>query len=401
MSDSSTAAPGKLRVLLALPDLQDLGVQHDVRALLHHWDRERFTPALLVHKREGAFADQFPPTQETIEVDKLIPDVRGARILLRVLGYARAFRQFRPHAVISFVPYSNLAALYARPISGVRFGLAVSEHAHVTASMRDPEAFYGAFLWFYRRRFSALYNQRADKVKCIAEESRRDLIEHHGVRAEQTCLIYNPVEIDEVQKLALEPATHPWFESEETARVPLIVNVGRLSWQKRQDLLLTAFARLRAKRPVRLALVGRGPWLQRLEHQAAQLGISDDVVFLGFQRNPWRFLARASLFALSSDWEGLPCVLTEAMCLRKPVVSTRCPSGPAEMLLDGDGGLLVPCGDADALAAAMQDVLTRPEAARARVETAYAALGRFRPETVTPQYQALAEEIARRVGAWP
>jgi glycosyltransferase involved in cell wall biosynthesis len=391
----------RLRVILCIPDLQDLGVQHDIRALLRHWDRERFEPILLVHKREGAFADQFPPEQETVEVDKLIPDLRGARVLLRVLGYARAFRKLRPHAVISFVPYTNLAAMYARPLSGVRFGLAVSEHAHVTASMEDPEAFHGAFLWFYRRRFAALYNQRADRVKCIAEESRLDLVQRHGVRAEQTCLIHNPVEIEEVQALGAQPAGHPWFEPEGRAQAPVVINVGRLAWQKRHDLLLEAFALLRAQRPARLALVGRGPWQPKLEQQAKDLGIAGDVLFLGFQKNPWRFMAKADALALSSDWEGLPCVLTEAMALKLPIVSTRCPSGPTEMLLEGKGGLLVPCRDPSALASGLAEVLTDRPAAAARAEVAWAALDRFRPETVTPQYEALAEEVARKALAWP
>lgn len=395
-----TGAPEKLRVLLAIPTLEDLGVQHDIRALLNHWNRDRFHVALLVHKREGAFADQFKPDEEMIEVDKLIPDLRGARVLLRVLGYARAFRQFKPHAVISFVPYTNLASVYARPLSGQRFGLVVSEHAHVTASMLDKEAFHGAFLWFYRRHFQALYNQSADKVKCIAGESLRDLIDHHGILASQTCLIHNPVEIEEVQALGQEAAGHPWFEEAERAKVPLVVCVGRLAAQKRQDVLLEAFAQVRKVRQARLAFVGRGPWLERLEQQAKRLGIADEVVFLGFQRNPWRFMAKAAVVALSSDWEGLPCVLTEAMALRTPVVSARCPSGPAEMLLEGKGGLLVPCRDPAALAAGILDVLGDPAAARARVEVAYAALDRFRPERVTPQYEALAEEVARKAGVW-
>jgi glycosyltransferase involved in cell wall biosynthesis len=396
-----SAAAGKLRVLLTIPALEDLGVQHDIRALLNHWNRDKFHVALLVHKREGAFADQFRPDEEMIEVDRLIPDVRGARVLLRVLGYARAFRQFKPHAVISFVPYTNLASMYARPLSGQKFGLVVSEHAHVTASMLDAEAFHGAFLWFYRRRFSALYNHSADKVKCIAEESRRDLVDHHGILDAQTCLIHNPVEIEEVQHLGKEPAGHPWFEEAARAQVPLIVNVGRLAAQKRQDVLLEAFAQVRKTRPARLAFVGRGPWLERLEEQARRLGVAQDVVFLGFQRNPWRFMAKAAVLALSSDWEGLPCVLTEAMALRTPVVSARCPSGPSEMLLEGKGGLLVPCRDPAALAAGILDVLENPATAAARVETAYQALDRFRPERVTPQYEALAEEVARKAGVWP
>lgn len=384
----------KTRVMLAIPDLQDLGVQHDVRCLMKFWDRDRYEPLMLVHRREGAFAEQFPSDTPTMEVDAFIPDVPRARVLLRLAGYVRALRKFRPHAVISFVPITNLSLAYARPLSGVPFGLAVSEHAHVTASMRDPEAFQGAFLWYYRRRFTDVYNRRADLVKCIAEESRQDLIGHHGIAASKTRLIHNPVDMEEVTRLASDPVDHPWFDAEERRRVPVLINVGRLQHQKRQDLLLEAFARVRARRPARLALVGRGSHRSALEAQAARLGIASDVLFVGFQRNPWRYMAKSSLLVMSSEWEGLPCVLTEAMTLGLPIVSTSCPSGPTEMLLGGRAGRLVPVGDVDALTRSIEDALDAPDETRRLAEVASANLDRFRPEPVTRQYEALADELA-------
>jgi len=384
----------KIKVLLAVPELQDLGVQHDVRCLMRHWDRERFEPIMLLHRRSGAFADQFPPELASVQVDERIPDIRGARVVLRLLGYARVFRELRPDAVISFVPYTNLACAWARPLSGWDFGLAVSEHAHVTASMRDPEAFNGAFLWLYRRVFPQVYNQRADLVKCIAEESRQDLIQNFGIRPDRTRLIYNPVDFDEVRQLGRAGAEHPWFEDDERAKIPVIINVGRLCGQKRQDLLLRAFAIVRKSLPARLALIGRGAHQARLEVLADTLGIREDVVFLGFQRNPWRFIARSALLALASDWEGLPCVITEAMALSIPVVSTRCPSGPAEMLLEGAAGVLSRVGDADDLARAILETLADPVVTRRRTATATEHLRRFDPGTVTRSYEALAEELA-------
>lgn len=387
----------KLRVMLIIPDLQDLGVQHDVRCLMKYWDRSAFEPLMVVHKREGAFAEQFPAGTETLEVDRFVPDIRKARVLLRIAGYARAFRTVRPDAVISFVPITNLTSAWARPLSRVRFGLAVSEHAHVSASMLDAEAFQSAFFWYYRRTFPSIYNERADLVKCIAEESRRDLVDNHGIVESRTRLIYNPVDMDEIRHLSRESVEHPWFDPIERARVPVVLNVGRLSYQKRQDLLLDAFALLRREHRVRLAFVGRGAHLDRLRAKARALGIDADVAFLGFQRNPWKFMAKSSLLAMASQWEGLPCVLTEAMTLRLPIVATRCPSGPTEMLLDGRAGLLVPTDDSEALARAMAQVIDDPQGARERVEEAAAHLGRFEPASVTRKYERLAKELAESV----
>ncbi len=386
----------KIRVLLCIPDLEDLGVQHDIRCLMKYWNQDEFEPVMLLHKRQGAFADQFSVDMRSIEVDDYIVDVRGVRILHRVWGYARAFRQFRPHAVISFVPYSNFASVLARRLSGMKFGLAVSEHAHVSASLRDPQSFPGWFGKFYRKWFPHIYNSLTDSVKCIAEESRQDLIKTWGISASQTRLIHDPVDFDEVRKLGDEPCDEPWLQPHLVAEVPTLVNVGRVKGQKRHDLLIRAFALARRDRRLRLIVVGRGSEVEidALMQLARELGVGDDVKFVGFQRNPWRFMKRASMLVMSSDWEGLPCVLTEAMCLGLPIVSTQCPSGPAEMLVNGAAGLLTPVGEAEPMAAAILSALADPEATANRVKVALDNLYRFAPGPVTRQYEALAIEMA-------
>jgi glycosyltransferase involved in cell wall biosynthesis len=110
----------------------------------------------------------------------------------------------------------------------------------------------------------------------------------------------------------------------------------------------------------RLGILGEGGGRSNLEALIGELGLSDRVALLGFRDNPYAFLARARLFVLSSAWEGSPNVLTEAMALGVPVVSTDCPSGPFELLDGGRYGPLVPVGDADALAHAMQRTLAHP-----------------------------------------
>src|SRR5690606_37626457 len=133
---------------------------------------------------------------------------------------------------------------------------------------------------------------------------------------------------------------------------PVLVAAGRLVPQKNFPLLLAAFAQLRAQRPARLLILGEGRERPRLEAAAHELGIAADVALPGHVDNPYAAYARASLFVLSSDWEGLPTVLIEALACGCPIVATDCPSGPAEILQGGRYGSLVPMGDAAALAQA-------------------------------------------------
>ena len=183
---------------------------------------------------------------------------------------------------------------------------------------------------------------------------------------ERVHTIYNPVVTGDLDRKAREPVEHPWIGGDGP---PVILAAGRLSAQKDFSTLLVAFARLLTRRPARLVVLGKGKRKPRLVSLARRLGVAEHVDFPGFADNPYAFMARASLFVLSSWYEGLPTVLIEAMACGCPVVSTDCLYGPREILEDGKHGPLVPVGDAEALAAAMArtlDAPPRPEALRER-----------------------------------
>jgi glycosyltransferase involved in cell wall biosynthesis len=133
----------------------------------------------------------------------------------------------------------------------------------------------------------------------------------------------------------------------------MIISCGRLTPQKDFHTLLRAFALLRRETPSRLVILGEGPEREKLEALIRSLGIEDCAALFGFEENPYKYIARARLFVLSSISEGLPTVIIEAMALGTPVVSTDCPSGPAE-LLAAHPERLAPLGDPDSLAATMK-----------------------------------------------
>lgn len=126
---------------------------------------------------------------------------------------------------------------------------------------------------------------------------------------------------------------------------------------KSYDTLIRAFARLRKTLQARLIIAGEGPERATLEELAKSLGVVDDVDMPGFVQNPFAYMSRASVFVLSSTYEGLPNALIEAMACGCPVVSTNCPSGPEEILRGGKYGHLVPVHDIEAMARAIELVL--------------------------------------------
>ena len=111
-----------------------------------------------------------------------------------------------------------------------------------------------------------------------------------------------------------------------------------------------------------------------LEQEIVRRGLSGAVDLLGFEANPHRRMREADVYVLTSDYEGLPNALIEAQSLGLPAVSTRCPSGPDEIIQDGTTGLLAPVGDAVAISELLDRLLSRPEATRAMGQAAAARM---------------------------
>jgi glycosyltransferase involved in cell wall biosynthesis len=204
----------------------------------------------------------------------------------------------------------------------------------------------------------------ADGIVSVSKGVGDDVSSVTGLPLERITTIYNPIMVHEILEKSQVPPDHPWFIPNAP---PVILGVGRLVPQKDFPCLMKAFRRLRSVRRARLVILGEGRLRGELETLAKTLGISQDVSFTGFTQNPYAFMARASVLALSSAWEGFGNVIGEALACGCPVVSTDCPSGPAEVLKNGAFGTLVPVGNDKALAEAILAVLDKPpEKARLR-----------------------------------
>ena len=175
-----------------------------------------------------------------------------------------------------------------------------------------------------------------------------------GLSPARIRVINNPVISDELLQAAQQPVQHPFFDAD---NVPVVLGVGRLTEQKDFSTLIRAFDILRENTPARLIILGDGEERPALENLIRSSGLQDMVDLFGFELNPFAFMKKASVFVLSSKWEGLPGVLIQALACDCPVISTDCLSGPAEILKHGQYGHLVPVGDAEAIASAIASVL--------------------------------------------
>jgi glycosyltransferase involved in cell wall biosynthesis len=175
-----------------------------------------------------------------------------------------------------------------------------------------------------------LFFNKSLKVISVSKRSAKDLVENFGIEEKKIKVIYNPLNVKEIQHLTLEPLE---VEYQEIFKKAVIITVGRLMKQKSQWYLIRAFKGVKDKVPeAQLVILGTGKLESELKHITRDLGLERDIHFLSWQQNPFKFLARARAFVLSSLWEGLPYVLLEAMACGLPIISADCKSGPREIL---------------------------------------------------------------------
>lgn len=279
----------------------------------------------------------------------------GVRHTVQALpGLIRYLGREKPAVLLAAKDRAIRTAIVARSWSGHRVRLAGKLETNLSAALahRSPLARMVRTYpmhWLYPQLDVLIVNARG-----VAE----DALQLTGLPLERIHVIHNPVITDAVYRQSHAVVAHPWFND---PAIPVILGAGRLTRQKDFATLIQSFARLLERRQARLVILGEGRERPLLEQLIREAGIGAHVWLAGHVDNPYAYMARASLFALSSRWEGLPNVLAEAMALGIPVVSTDCPSGPDEILAGGRLGQLVAVGDSEALATALFDALANPQ----------------------------------------
>lgn len=288
----------------------------------------------------------------------------------------RYLQQERPAALLSALHFTNEIAVLAKRLARVPTRVVVCEQNTLSKRSRHETKLSKRLTpWLARFTYPS-----ADAVVAVSKGVARDLSQTLGLPEHRMQVIYNPAVTPELAAKAQEPVEHPWFAPGEP---PVILGVGKLEPQKDFPTLIRALAEVRKQQPARLMILGWGPDenRQKLAALIQSLGLTADVALPGYVNNPFAYMARAAVFALSSRWEGLPFVLVEAMAVGTPVVATNCESGPAEILDQGKYGALVPVGDSQALAAAILQTLSQP---RQSIEATW--LDQFSLATITQQY---------------
>jgi len=297
---------------------------------------------LVIGRAEGPLLSEVPSRARIINLDVGNP----FSMFVRLMRYLRAER---PGALLSPFEVTSVIAILAKRISRVSTRVVIRISVHLSKNKRTR----------WKKLVEKLVVSKvyplADGIVTVSRGAAQDLSVYARISPAHIQVINNPVISDELLLAAGKPVEHPFFNADED---PVILGVGRLTEQKDFSTLIQAFDILRKRIPSRLIILGDGEERPALENLIRASGLQDVVDLFGFELNPFAFMKKASVFVLSSKWEGLPGVIIQALACDCPVVSTDCLSGPSEILKNGQYGHLVPIGDIEALASAIESVLS-------------------------------------------
>ncbi len=335
------------RIAIFITDLTGGGAERNMVNLATGISALGYDVDLVVAARRGVYLNDLDARVRLV-------DLHAPHVMLATNKLAAYLRRERPTALLSALNQPNVVAVLAGRQAQVGTRIVISIRNTLSVEAKNPHSLQMRLMPLFARR----YFPKADGIVTVSEGAADDLATFLGIPRDRIEAIGNPVVTPTLLAHSADQVDHPWFAENAP---PVIIGVGRLTYQKNFELLLKGFAIVSKRAEARLMILGEGEDRPKLLALAQRLGIDDKLELPGFVPNPSAYLARARLFVLTSHFEGLPTVLIESLAVGTPVVSTDCPSGPREILKGGQYGTLLQSNDAEELAAAIVAELAKPK----------------------------------------
>lgn len=315
-------------------------------------------------------------------VDLKLHSLRPTYKLFSIPALTKFLRKEHPQILLSALHSANVVALLARFLARSPTRIIIVEHATLSKELKNSPSKIRKWMRQLMITLMRLAYPKSEAVVAVSEGVANDLIYMIRLHPDNVHVIYNPVVDKSLLLKAQQYLEHPWFRA---GGPSVVLSVGNLVRAKDHITLIRAFELVRREIPAHLLILGEGKERQRLEALTKELEIDNFVSIPGFEENPYKYMACASVFVLSSRWEALPTVLIEALACGVPIVSTNCCGGVREILQDGEYGILVPVGDIEQLAASIVRAIKYPGDSSRRIHRSE----QFGAERITKQYLEL------------
>jgi glycosyltransferase involved in cell wall biosynthesis len=373
----NSTSVSKKRLLFTIPTLEAGGAEQTLIRLINCLDKKNYDILLAVFEDKMECARDLGSTVEIVCLNKKRGRWDFFNLILRL---RRLIVSFKPDAVVSFLAYANIIAVIATLLPKRLSRVIISERSYPRTYLPLSR------LKNIRRILMKQTYRKADKIVAVSRSIKKALEEDFGVQSQKTVCIYNPVSFEDIRSKSEEGVRHPLLKDKNK----VVLSVGRLEHEKRFDRLLRVFSSVREEHEnARLIILGKGTLQRPLQNLAHQLNIDKWVDFVGYKSNPYAWISKADVFVLSSDREGLPNAILEAMACGVPVVATDCLSGPGEIITHSMNGLLVHPMDERALAQSISNVLQNRALHKKLSEQGMKRATDFALEKIVPQYEQL------------
>lgn len=360
--DEVGVAPSDLDSVLFL--IHDLCLGGAERAFLNYVNHVRGIRPVVALVRGNVELDELKPTLPLFDLSATpasrpfdglrhrLPETRIAALLRKSRRLSHLARTTGSVAVSSFLHKSHIISLLAKLAFQPRLRVIINVHETVSQHL---EHHFPPVERSFMRLFTRFLYPQADLIVAVAEGVKRDLVQNFGLPPDRIVVVHNPIDLARVRAQAAEPVALPGHAG---AGCPRVVAVGRLEKLKGFDLLIRAFACLPRGLGATLLIIGDGGERSALARLIEELRLQEHVTLIGYQENPWKYMAGADAFVLCSRTEAFPSVIGEALALCLPVLATNCCAGVREYARNGECALLVPPEDVGALAQGLERLLT-------------------------------------------
>lgn len=345
------------KLLIFINTLQSGGAERVVSLLLEHL-RSDFEIHLALYTNMVDYA--IPPEIKILDLKQPLQQNKFIRFLKMPRQSYKVYSYCKKNNIkisVAFLYRPCYVNALMKSLWGYKGKVIMCERTHQTTMQQSHSAIYRMF-----SKFMVMFSyKRADLVLANSYAMQTDLVENFRIKT-PVKVIYNPIDLKFIRSHTDEV---PPFEFDKDTFY--FINVGGFRKEKNHLLMLQAFFILK-NLPCKLLIVGGGVMEEELKQKSTDFGMNEKIIFCGWDNNPFRYVSRSNCFVLSSDVEGFPNVLIEALACGKAVISTDCSSGPRELLAPatdlhhrvinnyeiGEYGILTPVNDVTALAAAMK-----------------------------------------------
>lgn len=313
-------------ILVIIHDFRGGGAEKVSISLANEFSR-------LGHRVHIAALNDEGPMKAILNPEIQVGILRSRRVLFSIHLILNAIRKVKPDLLISHMTHINVATSISARLIGYHNRHVAVEHNMMEKNFKllnstTVKLAYKLSKWVYKW---------PNKIVAVSNGVKNSVISFCNIPESKMAVIYNPVVEDShlLRERSRDSSLHHFFSNNSK---PVFLGVGSLTEQKNFANLIRAFYLVKKELESNLLILGEGPLRSELKAEIASLKLNDSVELLGFKKNVPDYMLAADVFVLSSDWEGLPTVLIEAMSYNMRVVSTACPSGPDEILLNGKYG---------------------------------------------------------------